>query len=305
MDTRSSLKVIAGETGRVCGWQPEELGVGAAKGREKEVRALIDVFRPEQPPAADGCSGAPSSGPQAWTPAEFGQLAPQPSAGQKAVAYFPPTAGRYDRAAMRLSAQDESGRILGEAREEAERLLAEARQQAGQIAAEARQAAAAEQARARAEGLTSGRGEAEIQLAALRQVIDQTNAWREELIAASEQIVLQLVRGTAVALFGHGVELSDAALQQNLNRIVEQAKSLGDLKIYLNPADAAVLDPDWREFQTSITGNRVQIISSETITRGGAFVQGQMGTVDGRVETQLKAVLAALSGQSEAEGSLA
>ena len=51
------------------------------------------------------------------------------------------------------------------------------------------------------------------------------------------------------------------------------------------------LDPAWREYQQLISGNRIQIIPSDGIKAGGCFVQGQMGTVDARVETQMKAVL--------------
>lgn len=295
---KSSRSVISseGQSARVCAWLPDEIDDRPAPAREPEVRALIDIFRPESPSPARTTVGR--GAPQPWEPADFGQLAEVTCADQEKIIYFPLAAAQSDKGAD-FSSQNGGGRRIEAARQEAEVILAAARQQAEQIRCEAELAAAEEFERARAEGYAAGRAELEEQINAVKAVFEQTNAWREELFAASEPIILQLVKSIAVALFGQGVALSDSALQQNLNRIVEQAKSLGDLKIYLNPADAATLDPDWREFQSTITGNRVQVISSESITRGGAFVQGQMGTVDARVETQLKAVLDALAGPTE------
>jgi flagellar biosynthesis/type III secretory pathway protein FliH len=40
-----------------------------------------------------------------------------------------------------------------------------------------------------------------------------------------------------------------------------------------------------------VTGGQAKIVPSENITRGGCYVKGNMGTVDGRVETQLDAFL--------------
>jgi flagellar biosynthesis/type III secretory pathway protein FliH len=106
----------------------------------------------------------------------------------------------------------------------------------------------------------------------------------------------------AQKMFGEGVELNPEALQINLNRIMENAHGLGDLNIFLNPRDAKFLDPSWSEYQMLVTGNRVKIIPSGKITIGGCFVKGDMGSVDGRVETQLNAILKTFQEESELAG---
>jgi flagellar assembly protein FliH len=132
-------------------------------------------------------------------------------------------------------------------------------------------------------------------------IVEQVSAWREEMIAQSESVVIEMVKEIAKKLFVTGFELDREVLKQTYTRVVENARSLGDLSIYANPDDAVNLDPFWREFQVNLTGHQIQIIPSAAITRGGCYVQGQMGTVDGRIETQLKAILDTF-GEDEAKG---
>jgi flagellar biosynthesis/type III secretory pathway protein FliH len=89
--------------------------------------------------------------------------------------------------------------------------------------------------------------------------------------------------------------LESETLQQNYNRVLENARSMGDITIYMNPEDALALGPYWREYQVSISGREVQIIPSESIRRGGCFVDGKWGSVDARIETQLKSIMDTLS----------
>jgi flagellar biosynthesis/type III secretory pathway protein FliH len=88
-------------------------------------------------------------------------------------------------------------------------------------------------------------------------------------------------------MFGDGVKLDEMALQMNLNRVLENAKSLGNVRIFLNPSDAIRLDPSWKDYQGMLTGNKVIIVPSEGIKPGGCFVQGETGSIDARVEAQM------------------
>jgi len=66
---------------------------------------------------------------------------------------------------------------------------------------------------------------------------------------------------------------------------------LGNLRIYVNPEDAGLLGPYWRELQESITTHKIEVVPSSSIARGGCYVNGQWGSADGRIETQLKAII--------------
>ncbi|WP_322794614.1 FliH/SctL family protein [Bellilinea sp.] len=191
--------------------------------------------------------------------------------------------------------QQEALSIIEQARQQAAEILRRAEEEAGQIRLRAADELEAMRQTGYQEGLTRAQEEMRNTLQACAELIAEAQAWKQNLVASSEEIVLDMVREMAVALFGQGVALDDQALQINLNRIVEKASTLGELKVYLNPKDAASLDPEWKEYQALVLGNKVQVIPAEGITRGGCYIQGQYGAVDARVETQLRNLLASFA----------
>ena len=50
----------------------------------------------------------------------------------------------------------------------------------------------------------------------------------------------------------------------------------------------------WQESEISVNGQQIQIVSSQNISRGGCFVDGQFGIVDGRVEEQIDQIAESL-----------
>jgi flagellar assembly protein FliH len=141
------------------------------------------------------------------------------------------------------------------------------------------------------QGLESGKAEMRESLQAAASVINVARDWRVDMMNQAEPMIMDLVKKMAQKMFGDGVELDNAALQQHFASVMESARSLGDLRVYLNPADAKLLGPDWREYQASILGSKVEIVSNESIKQGGCYIQGEWGTADALVETQLAAIL--------------
>ncbi len=123
------------------------------------------------------------------------------------------------------------------------------------------------------------------------EVVSELIRWREDMLARSETTLISMIRDIARFMFGDGVKLDELGLQMNLSRVLENAKSLGDVRIFLNPADAIRLDPAWKEYQSMLSGNKVIIVPSESIKPGGCFVQGETGSIDARVEAQLENAL--------------
>jgi flagellar assembly protein FliH len=189
------------------------------------------------------------------------------------------------------NAESDAEAIVSQAQQKADEILRQAQENLDETQRQAM--LTIEQARSEGyrEGWEKADAEASSVLKSVLEIMLQVTAWRDDMFSKSEPIMIEMVKQIGRAMFGEGLTLDPKALEVNLNRVVENAKSLGDLKIYLNPHDAEHLDPAWREYQQLISGNRVQIVPSDGITKGGCFVQGQMGTVDARVETQMKAVL--------------
>jgi flagellar biosynthesis/type III secretory pathway protein FliH len=173
----------------------------------------------------------------------------------------------------------------------AQELISDARTEAEQILRNAQQTAKGIQEQAYQDGWNSAMGEIKDRMVAATSLIQELSNWRDEMMSQSEQMILEIIRSIAQKMFGTGFELDRETLQVTFNRVLENARSLGNLRVYVNPEDASNLGPYWREFQESITSHTIEIIPSSSIARGGCYVNGQWGSADGRIETQVKAIL--------------
>jgi flagellar assembly protein FliH len=187
--------------------------------------------------------------------------------------------------------ENEAPIILERARVQAEEIILAAQAEADNVILQA-QSEIDEQ---KEEGYQQGRKDALLEiedaLKAVRVMLEEVSAWKTTLMVQGEQILLEMLKEISRKMFGDGVELDKSALQANLNRIMESAQGLGTLNIFLNPRDARILDSSWIDQYLLISGGQAKIIPSDNITRGGCYVKGVMGTVDGRVETQFDAFL--------------
>jgi flagellar assembly protein FliH len=187
--------------------------------------------------------------------------------------------------------EKEAATILMQARTQAEDILLEAQATADKVIRQAQEEIDSEKKAGYRQGWNEGRNELREALQAVHAMTEETRLWRDSLMTQGEQILIEMLKEIAQTMFGEGVRLDANALQINLNRMMENAQKLGDLNIFLNTRDVELLDPSWSEYQLLITGNRVKIIPSEKITLGGCVIKGSMGMVDGRVETQLSAII--------------
>lgn len=191
-------------------------------------------------------------------------------------------------------AKDEKQRLIAEARQQAEAITQQAQKAANEILISTRQ----QVEQIRQEAYESGRAQVISELEKTAEntqlVLEQLSSWYQETIQNNEPLILEMVQRISHLLFGEGLTLENEVLQVGLNRVMKMTESLGDIRIYLNYQDVRNLDPEWRKFQEALSGKKIQIVPSEKILPGGCFIEGEMGAVDARVETQLNAVMGAL-----------
>lgn len=173
----------------------------------------------------------------------------------------------------------------------ADQIIVEAQNEAKSIIDQAQNEASKIRQDAYDEGAQTIHNEMTEYLKAAASVINVAREWREDLMRQAEPMVLDLVKKIGQTMFGNGLKLENEVLQNHFSEILESARALGDLRIFMNPEDAKVLGPDWREYQSSIMGSKVEIVSNDSIKRGGCYIQGEWGTADALVETQLNAIL--------------
>jgi flagellar assembly protein FliH len=187
--------------------------------------------------------------------------------------------------------EEEAMEIIANARSRADEIILEAQKKAEEVLLQAQADIQKAISDGHQQGWDQAQKEAVSILQAAQKIVQGVHTWQEDMLAQSEPMVVNMIRDIAKTMFGEGISLDETALQINLNRVLENAKALGNLRIFLNPTDATRLDTAWKEYQSMLTGNRVMIIPSDKITPGGCFVQGEMGSIDARVETQLDAVM--------------
>ncbi|PKO00783.1 MAG: hypothetical protein CVU42_02845 [Chloroflexi bacterium HGW-Chloroflexi-4] len=173
----------------------------------------------------------------------------------------------------------------------ADQIILDAKKQAEEILTSANESIERRGQEAYNKGIETAKAEMRESLQAAASVINVAREWRIDMMNQAEPMIMDLVKKMAQKMFGDGVELDNTALQQHFASVMESARSLGDLRVYMNPADAILLGPDWREYQASVLGNKVEIVSNESIKQGGCYIQGEWGTADALVETQLAAIL--------------
>ncbi len=300
-------------------WLPPDFNfVQAPAGIEEKKEQLLAIFRPEveerssHKTKSSGSrlySAETSQGFAAW---QIGDMDSQPAVilkkewtfvefGEKVFAPIVEIEEPIPETKKELALQDvarlekETVLILEKARLQAEEIILAAQAEADNILLQAEEEIEAQ----KKAGYEKSRDQANLEIAdtlkATHALVGEVQEWKADLMLQGEHIVVEMMKQIAQKMFGEGVELDTHALQNNLNHIMENAHGLGNLNIFLNPRDAKNLDPSWSEYQMLVSGANVKIIPSGKITRGGSFVKGDMGVVDGRVETQLSAILKTFS----------
>jgi flagellar biosynthesis/type III secretory pathway protein FliH len=190
-----------------------------------------------------------------------------------------------------LLLENEAETVLKQAHTQAEQIILEARAAAGSILLQAQHDVDLKRQEGYQRGWDGVRNEFGEALKSVHAMVDGVQSWRAALTAQAEPLLVEMLKEICQTMFGEGASLDANALQINLNRVMENAERLGDLNIFLNPRDAQLLDPSWSEYQLLVSGNKIRVIPSAEITPGGCVVKGSMGMVDGRVETQLAAIM--------------
>lgn len=182
-----------------------------------------------------------------------------------------------------MDANDKAGLIIEEARVEAEKIRKEAEALLAQVKGELENARKKGKERGREEGLES--------------VTEQAAAFekmKEEFYKDAEENIIKLVMMIAEKVIGKIVHEQEAAIKSIVMQALE--KSLGEkIIIHLSPEDYKAVKDSESEFREILDRTkRIQFKEDESIMQGGCLVDTEVGTIDARLETQLKAIRKAL-----------
>lgn len=178
-----------------------------------------------------------------------------------------------------LDAQAQAEDILSAAEADAEHVRAEAQDLLSDV--EATHAAAKE--RGFAEGREAG-------LAAVTEQLATLERRKEEFFAQAEPEIVKLVLQCTEKVFGRVVD----AHRQVVVDVVRQAiaASIGDrIVVSVAPSDYAVITQAEDELRGLLDRTkRIHFKEDESVSPGGCVLETEIGTIDARLETQLKAI---------------
>jgi type III secretion protein L len=182
------------------------------------------------------------------------------------------------------------------ARQEASRILEEAEDFAAEILREAQVDAENLRTRAYREGTENALTEFERHLIESREIRERV--WRE-----TEKDLLRLAVRLAEKIIGREIKKDDKTIVDIISTALQNARQQEKLTVRVNPKDLPTVE---REAEKFSLGGRVQFIdfvADPRVASSGCLIESEVGTIDARLETQLRVLERALLSQSEGESS--
>ena len=173
--------------------------------------------------------------------------------------------------------------VIDEAKKEANDIKSDAESLLSQVGDELK--------KAKDRGYSEGREEG---LASVTEKLTQFEKIKEEFYKNAEENTIKLVMMIAEKVIGKIVQESSSAIKSIVAQAVDSA--LGDrILVKVSPKDYKAVVAAEPAFKEKLDRTkRITFKEDESIEQGGCIVETEVGTIDARLETQLKAIRKAL-----------
>jgi len=181
--------------------------------------------------------------------------------------------------------EEKSTSMLAEAQAHVEMMLNQAQMQVATIQEEARKA-----------GWEAGYSEAQKNaeqelsetVANIKHIVDAALAERERFWRENQRAVSDLVVAIAERIIGQELNINPKIVTEIVGRAIKDANITGACRIRVNPTDYEILIPSWETIPSlQPSDKKWELVSDETVSRGGCIIEANGGTIDAQVETQL------------------
>jgi type III secretion protein L len=184
-------------------------------------------------------------------------------------------------------------RAVVDARAEARRILADAAREADELRERAEREAHELREAAYQEGLESA-------LAELNQILLDAHERRDAALNGAERDVLRLAVKLAEKIIGREIERDDAALADIVSAALHHARQQESLTVRVNPADLPRVQAHRDRLDPSGRARFIDLVADPRVGHGGCVIEGESGTVDARLDTQLRVLERALLARAAA-----
>ncbi|HEV2861561.1 MAG TPA: type III secretion system stator protein SctL [Pyrinomonadaceae bacterium] len=184
-------------------------------------------------------------------------------------------------------------RAVAEARAEARRILAEAHHEAEELRERARHEARELREAAYEEGR-------EAALEELNFLLLEAHERRDAALSGAERDVLRLAVKLAEKIIGREIERDDATLADIVSAALRHARQQEALTVRVNPADLPRVQAHRERLDPSGRARFIDLVADPRVGPGGCVIEGESGTVDARLDTQLRVLERALLARASA-----
>ena len=181
------------------------------------------------------------------------------------------------------------------AREQAQEIVSEAEKKAADIVDKAEQTEAATQKKAFTEGFDAGReagfkeGKVEVtRLIELHTMIERTMDKREEILAQTEQQIVDLVLLMTRKIVKVISENQRNVVTSNIIHALRKVKGRADVIIRVNLADVGLTSEHTKDFLAAAENiKNITVVEDLSVDAGGCIIETDFGSVDARIASQL------------------
>jgi type III secretion protein L len=180
------------------------------------------------------------------------------------------------------------------ARAEAAQILEEAEAFAAEIRREALEETSILRERAYREGMEKSLAEFEQNLLEALEIRERV--WRE-----TERDLLRLAIRLAEKIIGREIETDKKTVTEMVAAALQNARQQEKLTVRVNPSDLSLIEEEREKFLPSTRARFIDFVADPRVSSGGCLIESEVGTIDARLETQLRVLERALLAQSEGE----
>ena len=178
-------------------------------------------------------------------------------------------------------------RPLVEARAEASRLLAEAEREAARLRERAQQAASELRETAYQEGR-------EAALAELNGLMLEAHERREAALTEVERDVLRLSIKVAEKIIGREIKAEPEVVADIVSTALRSVRQREMLVVRVHPADLPEIQSRRERIDPAGRSRFLDFVADPRVGRGGCIIESESGTVNARLDTQLRVLEGAL-----------
>ncbi|MBN2432367.1 MAG: hypothetical protein JXQ27_12905 [Acidobacteria bacterium] len=171
-----------------------------------------------------------------------------------------------------------------EALDSADKIIQEARDKAAAILEEARHNSEEMRQKAQGEGYETG-------LAELNETILKFKQEYREILNNAEKDLLQLSLKVAERIIGRALDMEPALLLDIIHNALQSIKYQREIRIRVNPEHVPYLKENKMQLYAMLGESKeIEIVEDPLVKGDGCIIDTEIGTIDARLETQLRVV---------------